>query len=118
MEETRKTVLAYFEAWTSRRTDDAFAQLAPDLEFVGPTSSFKSAAAFKPALEGFAKLAKRAQIVELLVDGNRAAMLYECELPFGVVRIMSFFRVEGGRIRWYETQFDATELRKFVAKGS
>jgi hypothetical protein len=34
------------------------------------------------------------------------------------VRIASFFRVEAGKIRWYETQFDATELRKLLPKRS
>ena len=58
-----------------------------------------------------------ARIVELLVRGDHAAMLYDCELPppIGTLRIASFFRVENGKIRWYETLFDATELRKLLA---
>jgi hypothetical protein len=61
-------------------------------------------------------MTKAARIVELLVQDDRAAMLYECELgPIGTLRIASFFRVENGKIRWYETQFDATELRKALA---
>ena len=107
-------VETYFNAWTSKDIATAFAQLAPDLEFVGPTTRYSSAEAFLPALEGFAKMTRRAQITHLLVDGDQAAMLYDCELPFGTLRIASFFRVENGKIRWYETQFDATELRKLL----
>ncbi len=116
-EVTRRVVRGYFDAWTSKRVDEAFAHLAPDLEFWGPTSSFTSAAAFRPALEGFAAMARSAKIVELLVVGNRAAMLYDCELPppVGTIKIASFFRVENEKIRWYETMFDATELRKLIA---
>jgi hypothetical protein len=49
---------------------------------------------------------------------NRAALLYDCELPqpVGKLRIASFFRVEKGKIRVYETLFDATELRQLQAR--
>ncbi len=44
-------------------------------------------------------------------------MLYDCELVgAGTTRIASFFRVEGGKIRWYETQFDPGESRKAMAQ--
>src|SRR5262245_2996576 len=93
-EETRKVVQRYFDAWTSQKTDEAYAQLAPDLSFAGPTASYASAAEFKPALERFAAMTRGVKLLELLVDGDRAAMLYDCELaPIGTVRIASFFRV-------------------------
>ncbi len=116
--DTKSTVEAYFAAWTTHRVDDAFALLSPDLEFAGPTASYRSAEEFRPALAGFAAMTKAARIVELIVEGDRAAMLYDCELPepVGTLRIASFFRVENGKIRWYETQFDATELRKVLAR--
>jgi ketosteroid isomerase-like protein len=119
-DETRRVVEGYFRAWTSKRTDEAYALLADDLEFRGPTASYASAAAFRPALEGFAAMTRWARPQEVLVDGGRAAMIYDCELPapVGVLRIASFFRVEGGRIRTYETLFDATELRKLLAARS
>ncbi|MFI5000764.1 MAG: nuclear transport factor 2 family protein [Reyranellales bacterium] len=117
-DDTRKVVESYFAAWTANRVPEAYALLASDLEFVGPTASYKNAAQFHPALVNFAKMTRRAEIVELVVQGDRAAMLYTCELPppIGTLRIASFFRVEGGKIRFYETQFDATELRKVLAR--
>jgi ketosteroid isomerase-like protein len=112
-DETRAAVTTYFEAWTHGRIDEAFAVLADDLVFVGPTASYASAAAFRPALEGFAKMTRSARLTHLVVDGEQAAMLYDCDLaPIGPLRIASFFRVEGKKIRWYETQFDATLLRR------
>jgi len=119
-DETRRVVEGYFTAWTSNRVEEAYALLADDLAFAGPTASYGSAEAFHPALVNFAAMTKWARIIELLVQGDRAAMLYDCELPppVGVLRIASFFRVERGRIRTYETLFDATELRKLIARKS
>jgi hypothetical protein len=117
-DETKRAVVGYFDAWTHNKPNDARAFLADDLEFIGPTARYESAAAFQPALVGFAAMTRSARIMELIVSGDRAAMLYECELPepIGKIHIASFFRVERGKIRWYETQFDATELRKLQAK--
>jgi hypothetical protein len=113
-EETRKIVSGYFDAWTSNKTDQAYAFLADNLAFRGPTASYASAEEFRPALIQFAAMTKRAEITKLLVEGDRAAMSYDCELPapIGTIRIASFFRVERGRIQQYETMFDATAFRK------
>jgi hypothetical protein len=114
---TRKVVQSYFAAWTAKNVREAHALLADDLQFSGPTASYRSAAEFWPALVNFAEMTVAARIVELIVEGNRAAMLYDCELPqpIGTLKIASFFRVEDGKNRTYETQFDATELRKVLA---
>ena len=47
--ETLAAVMGYFEGWTSNRVDDAYAFLAPDLHFAGPSASYESAEAFRPA---------------------------------------------------------------------
>src|SRR5579863_1377595 len=109
-DETRRVVQGYFAAWTAKNVHEAYALLADDLEFSGPTASYRSADAFRPALVNFAAMTKAARIVELVVEGDRAALLYDCELPppVGTLKIASFFRVEKGKIRTYETQFDAT----------
>src|ERR1044071_5776822 len=108
--ETRRVVESYFQAWTSGDVERAYACLAPNLAFVGPSAKYQSAAEFRPGLIGFAKVTKSARIAELLVDGDRAAMLYDCEFHgAGACRIASFFRVENEKICWYETQFDRSE---------
>ncbi len=115
--DTRSIVESYFAAWTANKVTDAYALLADDLEFSGPSAHFTSAEQFKPGLVAFAKMTKSARIIDLVVEGNRAAMQYDCELPapVGVLRIASFFRVENGKIRTYDTQFDATDFRKLFA---
>jgi hypothetical protein len=116
-EETRETVLGYFNAWTEKRPDEAYAFLADDLAFWGPTASYTSAEQFRPALVAFAAMTGRAQLTKLLVEGDWAAMYYDCELPapIGTIKIASFFRVEGGKIGQYETMFDATAFPRAKA---
>jgi len=119
-DETRKVVEGYFSAWTTNRTGDAYALLAPDLEFSGPNARCRSAEEFRPALDRFAAMTRSTRVLELVVDGDRAALLYDCELPppVGTLRIASFFRVKASRIQTYETLFDPTELRKLLAQTS
>jgi len=116
-DETRRVVQSYFTAWTTKDVRAAHALLAADLQFSGPSASYRSADEFWPALVKFAEMTKGAWIVDLVVEGERAALLYDCELPqpVGRLKIASFFRVENGKIRTYETLFDATELRKLQA---
>jgi ketosteroid isomerase-like protein len=113
-EDTRRIVESYFRAWTTQDIATAMAQLADDLEFSGPGATIKGAKEFEPSLVGFAHLTRSARILELLVDGDRAALLYDCELiqPAGTVRIASFFQVAGGKIRRYDTRFDPAALAK------
>jgi hypothetical protein len=117
-DETRRVVQGYFAAWTANKIDDACAFLADSLRVAGPTASYDSAEAFRPALAQFAAMTRQARAIELVVQDECAALLYECELPppIGTVKIGSFFRVEGGKIRTYEILFDATELRKLQAQ--
>ncbi len=104
--DTRAVVERYFHAWVGKRLDEAMSCLAEDLVFLGPSAHYASAAEFKPALERFAAMTKRAKILELVVQEERAAMLYDCELPSGTIPIASFFRVKAGKIRWYQTVFE------------
>jgi ketosteroid isomerase-like protein len=116
-DETRKVVESYFAAWTTKNIREARPLLANDIEVSGPTGGAKGLDAFLPALENFAAMTKAARIVDLVVNGDRAALLYDCDLPepVGTLRIASFFRVEKGQIRTYEILFDATEFRKLIA---
>jgi limonene-1,2-epoxide hydrolase len=120
MSHARRVVESYFAAWTRNDVEAAYALLADELHFGGPSAAYETREAFKPGLTGFAAMTKGARIVELLADGDRVAMLYDADLPppVGTLRIASFFRVANGKIVWYETQFDATEFRKLTARKS
>ena len=117
-DDTRRVVESYFAAWTANKVDEACALLADNAKISGPTASYEGAEAFRPALAAFAAMTKRARAIDLVVQGEHAALLYECELPqpVGIVRIGSFFRVGNAKIQTYEILFDATELRKLQAR--
>jgi hypothetical protein len=70
--ETRPVVEGYFAAWTSNKIDEA---CPDDVKIAGPTVSYDGAAAFRPALVKFAAITRGARAVELIVDGERAALL-------------------------------------------
>ena len=110
-------MLGYFNAWTAKRPDEAFAFLADDLSFWGPSASYSSAAQFRAGLNAFAAMTKRAQLMKLIVEGDWAAMFNDCKLPdpIGTIKIASYFRVEGRKIKQYETMFDATAFPRAKA---
>jgi hypothetical protein len=116
MSDAREVVERYFHAWSSNRPEDAYAELAPHLHFAGPSASYASREEFRPGLFAFATLTRAARVVELVVERGRVALLYDCDfVGAGTTRIASFFRVEAGKIVWYETFFDTTEFRNAMA---
>jgi hypothetical protein len=119
-DETKNAVMGYFAAWTKNKPKEARTFLADDLAFRGPGASIDGADAFYPALVDFAAMTRGARVIDLVVQGDRAALLYDCDLPppVGTLRIASFFRVANGKIASYDTRFDATEFRKLREKKS
>jgi hypothetical protein len=113
-DETRRVVEGFFAAWTSRDERAARGFMADDMKYVGPLNSYETADALLGPLMKFAAGVKGARMIEIVVEGDRAALLYDCDLPspVGTLRAATFQRVEGGKITSYLQAFDATELRK------
>jgi ketosteroid isomerase-like protein len=61
-DDARNVVESYFAAWTANDIDTAYSLLASDLKFTGPTASYESAEAFRPALVSFASMIKQAAL--------------------------------------------------------
>ena len=118
-DETRRVVQGFFAAWTTGKEREARAFMADDMKYVGPLNSYETADALLGPLMKFAKNVQAARVLEIVVEGDRAALLYDCDLPppVGTLRAATFQRVEQGRIRSYLQAFDATELRKLQARG-
>jgi len=117
-DDTRRVAETFFAAWTRNDERAARALMADDLEYSGPLNAYRSADELLPPLMKFAAMLRGARLIELVVEGDRAALLYDCELPppVGTLRSASFQRVENGKIRSYLQAFDATELRKLQAR--
>ena len=97
---------------------DAFKLLDEQLEFYGSLGSSTTAAGFFAALMNFAKLTQSARMTSLVVEGQNAALLYDCSLPapVGTLTIASFFRVRNLKIDRYETILDTAQVRKLLER--
>ncbi|HEV2519907.1 MAG TPA: nuclear transport factor 2 family protein [Thermoplasmata archaeon] len=115
---TRRVVEGFFAAWTSKDEGAARRLLDDDLEYVGPLNTYHRADDLMGPLMRFAASVRAARMVDLVVEGERAALLYDVDLPrpVGTLRTASFQHVVDGRIRSYLQAFDATELRKVTPR--
>ena len=114
MNDPKTIVERFFAAQVANDKDAMLALMADDLEYANVLNSYTSAAAFLGPLMGFNKLLRGITIVSCIVDGDRAAVLYDCDIPppIGTLRTAWFVRVEGGKLRTIQSIFDATEIRK------
>jgi SnoaL-like protein len=110
----RTIVERFFAAQVANDKDAMLALMAPNLEYANVLNSYASAEAFLGPLMGFNKLLRGIAIVQCIVDGNRAAVLYDCDIPppIGTLRTAWFVSVENGKLRTIQSIFDATEIRK------
>jgi hypothetical protein len=60
----------------------------------------------------------RAELLRELYAVDEAALLYDCVTasPAGAIRTAEFFHLQSGKIAHIRLVFDATELRKLMAR--
>jgi len=114
----RNTVRAYYKSWTKGDMSRARSCLADELDFQGPIDKFGNADQFIAALAGFAGMLSRTELLQELYAVDEAALLYDCVTasPAGTIRTAEFFQLRNGKIARIRLVFDATELRKLMAK--
>lgn len=115
---TESIVHAYFDAWTQGRFGVARQLLDDKLKFRGSIDHFDSADDFVTTLRLFGQMVQGVKLQEQFVDGDRAALLYDCitTTAAGAVRSAEFFKVRNGRITEIALIFDATQLRKVMER--
>jgi hypothetical protein len=92
--------------------------LSSDIEFEGPlTGRTHGIDAFVAGLERFVRSLSALRVVQMVQNGNEAAVLYDCDLtmPEGTFRFAEFIRVDGDKIRQDTLVFDTVEFRKAAA---
>jgi hypothetical protein len=108
---------AYYKSWrdgiASFDSEVLSAVLADDLDFEGPIAGKRrGAAGFVGGLKRFVEgLRAPIRMLEQVDSGNRAAALYDADLPEGTMRFAEFFEVDGGRIQAIELLYDAAQYR-------
>jgi hypothetical protein len=89
--------------------------LADDLDFEGPIAGrVTGAARFRQGVKGFIANVRRIDVLQEVTGPAGAAVLYDAELPQGVVRFAEFFTFTDGRISRLRLHYDPADYR---AKG-
>ena len=115
---SRDLIEKYHEAWTSGDFTGARACLADDLDFQGSIDRFQTADDFLVALMQFQGMLRHVTMREGFFDEDGGALLYDCDTPTpaGVIRTAEFFSTRGDKISEIRLVFDASELRKLMAR--
>lgn len=115
---SRDLIEKYHNAWTSGDFATARTCLTDELDFHGSIDTFSTADEFIAALRQFQGMLRKVTTLKGFFDQNGAALLYDCDTPTpaGVIRTAEFFSIRGDKISEIRLVFDASELRKMMAK--
>ncbi len=115
--ETADLISAYYDCWrdgiASFDEPGVNGVLAEDLDFEGPIAGKRQGAAgFIAGLKRFVEgLQAPIRMVQRVASDDRAAALYDADLPSGTMRFAEFFQVDGGRIQAIKLVYDAAQYR-------
>lgn len=94
---------------------DLLPLLTDDFVFEGPIAGrIPGGTRFLHGVRGFIETVRKVTVLQTVTGVNGAAVLYDAELPGGVVRFSEFFKFDNGKIRELRIQYDAAD---YVAKG-
>jgi uncharacterized protein YndB with AHSA1/START domain/limonene-1,2-epoxide hydrolase len=110
--ETLRVVDAYHQAWTTKRFDDAVAQLAPSLKVEVPINSYATPEAFAEALVRFGSQVTSVEVLSELADGDDAMILYDMDVRgLGAIRVVEHFTIADGKIVRLRQIHDTAQIR-------
>src|SRR3989442_13907400 len=115
--QTAELIDAYYGSWKNGISllDAARLEaiLAEDLDFEGPIAGKRQGAAgFIRGLTRFVEgLQAPIHVLEQFDSGKKAAVLYDADLPEGMMRFAEFFDVDAGCIRAIRLVYDAAQYR-------
>jgi hypothetical protein len=76
-----------------RRNDASAAPLHADIIGEFPTNTYRGAASFREALEPFARIVKRIDVLRLVVDGEHCVALLNIDTIYGVIPFAEHIQV-------------------------
>lgn len=94
---------------------DLLRLLTEDFVFDGPIAGRVAGGdRFAHGVRGFIEATKQITPLQAVVTTTDAAVMYDAELPGGVVRFAEFFELDGDKIRELRIQYNPTD---YLAKG-
>lgn len=111
-------VQQYYESWKGGMAtfdrERLTRILAEDFAFEGPIAGKRRGPAegFIGGLQRFVEgLRRPIEVLQEVHTGGQSAVLYDAELPGGVMRFAEFFEIADGRIRSDRLLYDAAQYR-------
>jgi len=95
-EQVIKVVEKYIDA--VRHNDLSALPLSPDAVCVFPTNTYRGLAAFRQALEDFARVMKSIDVMRLIVDGEHCVAILNIDTVFGPIPFAEHIEVRDGEI--------------------
>jgi hypothetical protein len=112
---TKELAQQYFNTWT-KSCDAARALMADDMTFEGSMNTYRGADSVLVPLRKFTSMMKSARLLKVITEGDDAALLYDCEMPFGTLRTAEHIHFENGKVKSTYLAYDTSELRKLMAQ--
>jgi limonene-1,2-epoxide hydrolase len=119
-DDPKSIVLAYQEAFYRNDRPAVRKLLADKGNFIGPLNSFTDTEAFLDSASIFMKLVKKTEIKKIFVDGNQVCLLYDMTTlvpSIPTLPIASWFKIEQGKINFFQVHFDPGAFVKAKEKG-
>lgn len=89
--------------------------LMEDFDFEGPIAGHEvGAALFVEGVKGFIANVGKIDVIQEVHDADGSAVIYDAQLPKGLVRLTEFFRFADGKIQRLRLLYDPAD---YLAKG-
>src|SRR4051812_10145054 len=114
-----KTVLAYFEAWTTHDFDQAMTYIADDIVCHAPAGRLEGAEAFRAFMEPFSQILLKAELLGSYGDDTTAMLIYGTSTrPVADAPGAELHTVRDGKITELRILFDRLPFEQARAAAS
>lgn len=115
-ESTTKLATGWIEAWIRMDMDWLRSRLAPDFVHTSPFGRLEGREYYLDNVEPMArKSVQELRIIDVIADGNKAAVWFENHTPGGVIPSCDWVRVENGMIMEIQSFYDTTKVREVLS---
>ncbi len=109
----KRIALAYIDACGRQDLDALAPLLAPDLEFVGTSTTLRGAEPYLAVIRRLGPIWKGSEVKKVFTDGNDVCVIYDfvTDTPAGAVPCVEWLRVQDGRVRSVNLYFDRVAFK-------